>query len=110
MDQEKFPLASLPWIVDRFENGFWKKPEEGGLAFDEHCMEKVFDGERIGINPVMHCCAENLFGYSIWNANRANYISNIPPHDWYIPRYMLLEQGVFAQLKELAQQYDSGQL
>lgn len=110
MDQEEFPLASLPWIIDRFENGFWKSPQEGGLAIDEHCVEKEFNGERIGINPVAHCCAENLFGYSIWNASRKNYISHTTPQDWNIPRYMLQEQGIFAQLKSLAESYQQGTL
>lgn len=110
MDQEEFPLAALPWIIDRFENGFWKKPQEGGLSVDEHCVEKIFDGERIGINPVANCCAENLFGYSIWNASRKNYISHTSPQDWQIPRYMLLEQGIFAKLKSIAEAYERGDL
>jgi len=54
---------------------------------------------------VAHCCAENLPGFNIWNASRASYISEIPPQQWGIPRYMLLEQGLLAQLKELADKY-----
>lgn len=109
-EQREFPLSALPWIVERFENGFWKTSEEGGLAVTEHSMQEHFDGERIGINPVTHCCAENLFGYSIWNASRASYIDKIPPQDWNIPRYILLDQGVFEKLKVLADAYEQGTL
>lgn len=28
-DQEEFPLEALPWIVDRFENGFFKPQDQG---------------------------------------------------------------------------------
>ncbi len=109
MDQEEFPLAALPWIVDRFENGFFKPQEQGGVSDFERSLRKEFDGELIGINSMAHCCAENLPGFNIWNANRASYISGIPPQQWDIPRYMLLE-GLLAQLKELADKYNAGLL
>jgi hypothetical protein len=57
-----------------------------------------------------HCCAENMPGFNIWNANRASYISQIPPQQWDIPRYMLLEQGLLAQLNVLAQDFEQGRL
>jgi hypothetical protein len=107
--QEEFPLESLSWIIDSFENKFWKKPEEGGLPTGEYCVEETFLGERIGINIMMNCCAENLFGYSIWNASRVNYISNIAPQEWDVPRYMLLEQGLLEQLKQINKRYISGE-
>ncbi|MEX0872601.1 MAG: hypothetical protein WDZ65_12365, partial [Aquisalimonadaceae bacterium] len=28
--QEEFPFAALHWMIDRIENGFWKKPTDGG--------------------------------------------------------------------------------
>lgn len=106
-DQEEFPLAALPWIVDRFENGFFKPQDQGGVSDFDRSLRKEFDGELIGINSMAHCCAENLPGFNIWNANRASYISGIPPQEWDIPRYMLLEQGLLAQLKELADKYNA---
>lgn len=110
MDQEEFPLMSLPWIVDRFENGFFTEPGEGGVTDFERSLRQDFDGELIGINSMAHCCVENLLGFNIWNANRASYISDIPPQQWDIPRYMLLEQGLLKQLKDLAIKYEAGQL
>ena len=110
MTQKEFPLAALPWIVDRFENGFFKPENQGGVSDFERSLRKEFDGELIGINSMAHCCAENLPGFNIWNANRASYISEIPPQQWDIPRYMLLEQGLLAQLKNLADKYAAGAL
>lgn len=108
--QKEFPLAALPWVVDRFENGFFKPEGQGGVSDFERSLRKEFNGELIGINAMAHCCAENLPGFNIWNANRASYISEIPPQQWDIPRYMLLEQGLLAQLKELAVKYEAGYL
>jgi hypothetical protein len=109
-DQEEFPLAALPWLVDRFENGFFKPQDQGGVSDFERSLRKEFDGELIGINAMAHCCAENLPGFNIWNANRASYISEIPPQQWDIPRNMLLEQGLLEKLKELALRYEAGTL
>lgn len=108
--QEEFPLEALPWIVDRFENGFFKPQDQGGVSDFERSLRREFNGELIGINAMAHCCAENMPGFNIWNANRASYISHIPPQQWDIPRYMLLEQGLLAQLKVLAEDFEQGRL
>jgi hypothetical protein len=110
MTQREFPLELLPWIVDRFENGFFKPQDQGGVSDFERSLRNEFNGELIGINSMVHCCAENLPGFNIWNANRASYISGLPPQQWDIPRDMLLEQGLLEKLKELAQKYESGML
>lgn len=110
IDQKEFPLAALPWIVDRFENGFLKPQDQGGVSDFERSLRKEFNGELIGINAMAHCCAENLPGFNIWNANRASYISGIPPQQWDIPTYMLVEQGLLAKLKAVAQDYETGKL
>lgn len=109
-DQEEFPLISLPWIVDCIENRFLKPREQGGLSDFDRSLSKEFEGELIGINAMAHCCAENLPGFNVWNANRKGYVSDIPPHEWDIPRYMLLEQGLLAKLKRLANDYEQGHL
>ena len=108
--QEEFPLNSLPWIVDRFENGFFKTPAVGGLSDFDRSSSREFEGELIGINAMAHCCAENLPGFNIWNASRASYINKLPPQEWDIPRYILLEQGLLENLKYLATQYQAGTL
>ena len=107
--QEEFPLESLSWIIDSFENKFWKKPEEGGLPVGVlHVKAKIAD-ENIRINASRNCCAENLFGYTVRNFSRVNYISNIAPQEWDVPRYMLLEQGLLEQLKQINKRYISGE-
>ena len=103
--QDEFPLAALPWFIDRIENGFWKTPDQGGLSDHERSVSAEFDGEKVGINAMIHCCAENLFGYNFWNANRASYVIDNPPQQWDIPRYMLRDQGLLDQLKAIAKRY-----
>jgi hypothetical protein len=110
VEQKEFPLAALPWIVDRFENGFFKPQKHGGVSDFERSLRKEFNGELIGINAMAHCCAENLPGFNIWNANRTSYISDIPPQQWDIPRYILLEHGLLSQLKVLANDFENGKL
>jgi len=106
--QEEFPLEALPWIVDRFENGFFKHQDQGGISDFERSVRKEFNGELIGINSMAHCCAENMPGFNIWNANRASYISGVAPQQWDIPRYILLEQGLLDKLKKIAEDYQAG--
>ena len=110
MTQKEFPLSALPWLVDRFENGFFKPQDQGGVSDFERSLRKEFNGEFIGINAMAHCCAENLPGFNIWNASRASYISEIPPQQWDIPRNMLLEGGLLEKLKDLALRYEAGEL
>jgi hypothetical protein len=109
-DQEEFPLISLPWIVDSVENGFFKPQDRGGVSDFERSLRKEFEGEMIGVNAMAHCCAENLPGFNIWNANRKSYISDIPPHEWDIPSYMLIEQRLLEKLKSLAHDFEQGRL
>ena len=69
-DQVELPLCSLPWLIDRFENGFLRSQDQGGVSDFERSLRKDFDGELIGINSMAHCCSENLPGFNIWNGNR----------------------------------------
>lgn len=107
-DQVELPLRSLSWIVDRFENGFLREQEQGGVSDFERSLRKDFDGELIGINSMTHCCSENLPGFNIWNGGRKSYIARTASQQWDIPRYMLLEQGLLERLKEIALKYQSG--
>ncbi|MBU2870499.1 hypothetical protein [Colwellia sp. E2M01] len=102
--QSEYPLISLPWIIDRIENGFFKKPDEGGFSAFERSTSAEFDGEIIGINAMIHCCAENLPGLNIWNGNRKDYLANMTPHEWDIPNTML-KNGLLDELKKIAAKY-----
>ncbi|MEW4368104.1 hypothetical protein [Aliikangiella maris] len=102
--QSEFPLKSLHWIIDRIENGFWKKPTDGGLSDFERSVSNEFEGEKVGVNVMMHCCAENMHGFNIWNSSRKDYIADIPPHEWNIPDYML-KDGLLDELKKIAAKY-----
>ncbi len=99
--QQEFPLAALPWFIDTIEDKFWNyKPDPNALPGEVNEVTVIND-EKIGINPMRHCCAENITGYSFWNASRQSYISRRAHHDWQIPRYML-EGGLMAQLKKIS--------
>ena len=102
--QSEYPLIALPWIIDRIENGFFKKPAEGGFSNFERSTTAEFDGETIGINAMIHCCAENLPGLNVWNGNRKDYLANMTPHEWDIPNTML-KGGLLDELKKIANEY-----
>lgn len=102
--QSEYPVTALPWIIDRIENGFFKKKSEGGFSNFERSTSAEFDGEMIGINAMVHCCAENLPGLNIWNGNRKSYISSMTPQKWDIPNYML-KDGLLDELKKIAAKY-----
>ena len=102
--QSEYPLIALPWIIDRIENGFFKKPAEGGFSNFERSTTAEFNGETIGINAMIHCCAENLPGLNVWNGNRKDYLANMTPHEWDIPNTML-KDGLLDELKKIANEY-----
>lgn len=87
--QEEFPLAALPWFIDTIEERFWNYKPRSTEKPGDVSEDITVDGETIGINPMRHCCAENLPGYSFWNRNRESYISNTTPQNRHIPKYML---------------------
>lgn len=104
LTQSEYPLTALPWIINQIENGFFKKKDEGGFSAFERSTTAEFDGETIGINAMVHCCAENLPGLNIWNGNRKSYISDKTPQRWDIPNYML-KDGLLEELKKIADKY-----
>ncbi len=99
--QAEFPLEALPWFIDTIENKFWGHKPDPNAQPGEVNEVTVINGEKIGINPMRHCCAENMFGYSFWNVSRKPYIGRIPPQEWQIPRQML-EDGLMDKLKQIS--------
>lgn len=98
--QEEFPLESLPWFVRVIEERFWRYKVRSTDRPGDVSESVIINGETIGINPVRHCCAENLPGYSFWNKSRKSYISNVTPQQRSIPKYML-ENGLLDDLKRI---------
>jgi len=99
--QKEFPLMSLPWFIDTLVNEFWNYETDLSRPPGDVSESALINEEKIGINPMRHCCAENLFGYSFWNKSRKNNVSGLAPQSWEIPSYML-ENGLLDQLKELS--------
>ncbi|GAB1268984.1 hypothetical protein NBRC116493_22370 [Aurantivibrio infirmus] len=99
--QQEFPLTALPWFIDTIEDKFWNhKPDPNALPGDVS-ESTVIDGEKVGINPSRNCCAENIFGYTFWNASRVDHIGGLPPQEWAIPKFML-EEGLLDELKKIS--------
>lgn len=99
--QEEFPLKALPWFIDTIEEQFWNYKPNPTERPGDVSISIVIDGETIGINPMRHCCAENLPGYSFWNKNRLDHISNIAPQEREIPKYML-KNGLLDEFKRIS--------
>ncbi|WP_221076120.1 hypothetical protein [Agarivorans aestuarii] len=92
--QKEFPKDAIQWFVNTIENNYWG---DGGTK-SSTSEEVVINNESIGISSMAHCCAENLPGYNFWNRSRKDHVSNLPPQEWDIPRYML-EEGLLEKLK-----------
>jgi hypothetical protein len=100
-DQEEFPLPALPWFIDTIEGWYWNpdaptRPGDAGLT-----RSTTIEGEHVGISAMQHCCGENVFGYSFWNASRRTYVADLPMQRWEIPRFML-QEGLLAELKRIS--------
>ena len=109
-DQEEFPLESLRWIIDTFEQGFFKKPTEGGVSESVRMLHTHVNNELIGINASANCCAEFQPGYEIWNASRNSYITEIRGQTWPVPTYQFTQNGLLDKLKKIADDYEKGLL
>jgi hypothetical protein len=109
-DQEEFPLGSLRWIIDTFDQGFFKKPEEGGLPESIRKSTTRINNELIGINASANCCAKFQPGYDIWNASRKSYINKRAGQVWQVPTYQFTKNGLLDKLKKIADDYEKGLL
>jgi hypothetical protein len=109
-DQEEFPLESLRWIIDTFEQGFLKKTTEGGIPESVRMLHTYFKNELIGINASANCRAEFQPGYDIWNASRKSYINSVWGQKWQVPTYQLTQNGLLDKLKKIADDYEKGLL
>jgi hypothetical protein len=58
-DQVELPFIGLTWIIEKLEGGFVTGNSSGLTDFDRSVYD-VFDGECLGINIMVNCCAENL--------------------------------------------------
>ncbi|WP_151173896.1 hypothetical protein [Pseudoalteromonas ruthenica] len=99
----RIPLSSLDWVIDTIENGFMKLPSEGGLPADTLHMKNLFDGQELKIRFSPNCMAEDEKGISILNLSVPSKVHNYSTIQ--LPYVSLLEQGILAELKRIAQNY-----
>ena len=99
------PLSSLHWVIDTIENGFMKLPSEGGLKSDILHVKNSFDGQELKLRFSPNCMAEGEKGVNIINLSVPTEIKNFSV--FQLPYVSLLEQGILAELKRIAQKYKS---
>jgi hypothetical protein len=73
-DQVVLPRPAIPWIVDCIENGFWRKPSDGGLPKARHSCIEEFADEVIQMRRSMNAGVEGEMGFSLINQTRRGYI------------------------------------
>ncbi|MPW29329.1 hypothetical protein F9L16_10000 [Agarivorans sp. B2Z047] len=96
VSQLEFPKDAIQWFVNTIENNYWGNDGDKSSTSEE----VVINNESIGVSSMAHCCAENLPGYNFWNRSRKDHVSNLPPQEWDIPRYMLKE-GLLEKLRRI---------
>lgn len=97
------PLSSLDWVVDVIENGFMKLPSEGGLSADTRHVKNSFDRQELKVRFSPNCLAEGEKGITLINLSIPDDVSSYT--ELQLPYVSLLEQGILAELKRIAQNY-----
>jgi hypothetical protein len=115
-DQLEFPLEALPWLVDSIENGFWKKPSEGGLPRDVFHVKAQIGGEELRLGRSNNAGAEDVPGFTLKNLSRKDHIcpaskplSSFNEQEDVIPDFIMKEGGFFNVLKNLSERYQRGE-
>jgi len=101
-EQLEIPISGLVWAIDTIENGFGKKPDEGGLPRDVLHAEKVVEGEELYIRRTMNCGAPNQQGYTLKNFSRCSYIDSDEYQSVQLPDYLLFDEGLLDKLKAMS--------
>ena len=100
-NQLEIPISALAWAIDTIENGFGKKPGEGGLPRDALHAEKIIEGEELYIRRTMNCGGLNQQGYTLKNFSRHSYIDTDEYQSVQLPDYLLFDEGLLEKLKSL---------
>lgn len=103
----EFPRPGLPWLIDSLENQFFKTSKEGGLPKGKFTVETKIDGEILVIARMM-----GSPGYSFRNYSRKGHTlaSKKGPQWMDLDDGLLFNDGLFDQLKHLAQKVKQGTL
>ncbi|PCH65347.1 MAG: hypothetical protein COC04_02120 [Gammaproteobacteria bacterium] len=101
-DQLEAPASALVWAVDTIENGFGKKPNEGGLPRNVLHAETTIESEKLYLRRTMNCGAPNQQGYTLKNFSRFSYIDSDDYQEIQLPDYLLFDEGLLDKLKHLA--------
>ena len=108
-NQLELPIAAANWIVDAVENGFKKKPSEGGLPKDVFNMSSTIDSEELYIRWGVSVAGEGIGGYTIKNFDRSGYIDTGNCQKFSIAHDIMDEQ-ILPLLKDIAKKHQAGEL
>jgi hypothetical protein len=108
-DQFEIPLRGVRWFINVIEQRFFKSPEEGGLPADKISYEEIVDGEDLHVIRAVYAGCDHP-GYVITNGSRYSYISSRSLQTFAMSDPWLFRDGLMDFLKEIADQYESGQL
>lgn len=103
----EFPKPGLPWFIGGLENQFFKSSKEGGLPRGKFTFDEKVDGEDLVIARMM-----GDPGYSFRNDSRQNYIKTLKkaPQTMDLQDHLLFKEGLFDQLKALAEKVKRGEI
>lgn len=98
--QIEFPKTALPWIIDSIDNGFWKKPSEGGFNSDVLHIESIIDGHNLLLRFSPNCGSYQWPGIKLENYS-------VPWGDRHyssmdMPNNLLREHGLLQGFKDIA--------
>lgn len=106
--QFAMPLRGIRWFIDVIEQKFFKSPNEGGLPANKLSYEEIVAGEDLHVMRSMG--GGHRPGYTITNATQRAHGAERNPQRLTLPDDWLFEGGLMDYLKELADNYENGQL
>jgi len=76
VNQFEMPLDGVRWIVQTIEQGFQRKPSEGGLPRDVFHANTTIAEEHLSLRWGVSVGGEGVGGYTVNNFDRTEYILN----------------------------------
>lgn len=108
-DQIELPLPAIRWIIDVIEQKFFKSPEQGGLPAHKLSYEEIVAGEDLHVMRSVYAGCDYP-GYDITNGSRRSHLADRNLQSVSLSDPWLFKNGLIDYLKQLANEYEKGQL
>lgn len=108
IDQFEMPLDGVRWVVQAIEQGFERKPSEGGLPRDVFHTNTTIAQEHLSVRWGVSVGGEGVGGYTVNNFDRTEYIRN---HESQRFRFTndLWHERVRELLTDIAERHEAGE-